>query len=228
MTAATPIPSQSDGNSERPKLHAAAPPVAEHNEPAPSTGAVQPPAFLAERAKRALREEFLNSDPRLWIVLGLCRLLPPLGGNRLRTSLLRLGGLKIGAGTVFGGVLHVHGGELRARRLQVGASCWINADCTFDSSADIVIEDDVAIGQQVLILTNTHEIGESGYRAGPSKDLPVRIRNGVWIGARATILPGVTVGAGTIVAAGSVVTKSTPDNVLVAGVPARIVKNLPT
>jgi hypothetical protein len=155
MTAATPIPSQSDGNSERPKLHAAAPPVAEHNEPAPSTGAVQPPAFLAERAKRALREEFLNSDPRLWIVLGLCRLLPPLGGNRLRTSLLRLGGLKIGAGTVFGGVLHVHGGAHAARRLQVGASCWINADCTFDSSADIVIEDDVAIGQQVLILTNT-------------------------------------------------------------------------
>jgi acetyltransferase-like isoleucine patch superfamily enzyme len=56
----------------------------------------------------------------------------------------------------------------------------------------------------------------------------VRIRSGAWIGARATILPGVTVGAGTIVAAGAVVAKSTPDNVLVAGVPARFVKNLPT
>ena len=187
-----------------------------------------PPAFLASRARRALTEEFLNSDPRLWAALGLCRLIPPLGGNRLRTKLLRLGGMQIGPGTVLGGVVHVHGGPHAASRLHIGGRCWINADCTFDSSAEIVIEDNVAIGQQVLILTNTHEIGEPGYRAGPSKDLPVRIRSGAWIGARATILPGVTVGAGTIVAAGAVVAKSTPDHVLVAGVPARFVKNLPT
>lgn len=188
----------------------------------------EPPAFLIDRARRAFAEEFLNSDPRLWIALGLCRLIPPLGGNRLRTKLLRLGGMQIGPGTVLGGIVHVHGGPHAASRLRIGGRCWINADCTFDSSAQIVIEDDVAMGQQVLILTNTHEIGEPGYRAGPSKDLPVRIRSGAWIGARATVLPGVTVGAGTIVAAGAVVAKSTPDNVLVAGVPARVIKSLPT
>ena len=192
-----------------------------------SEQAPEPPAFLIDRARRALTEEFLNSDPRLWAALGLCRLIPPLGGNRLRTKLLRLGGMQIGPGTVLGGIVHVHGGPHAAGRLHIGRRCWINADCTFDSSAEIIIEDDVALGQQVLILTNTHEIGDPGYRAGASKELPVRIRSGAWIGARATILPGVTVGTGTIVAAGAVVAKSTSDNVLVAGVPARFVKNLP-
>ena len=198
------------------------------NGPMPDAQLREPPAFLVDRARHAFTEEFRNSDPRLWVALGLCRLIPPLGGNRLRTKLLRLGGMQIGPGTVLGGVVHVHGGPHAASRLHIGGRCWINADCTFDSSAEIVIEDDVAIAQQVLILTNTHEVGVSGYRAGPSQNLPVRIRSGSWIGARATILPGVTVGAGTIVAAGAVVAKSTPDNVLVAGVPARIVKNLPT
>jgi acetyltransferase-like isoleucine patch superfamily enzyme len=58
--------------------------------------------------------------------------------------------------------------------------------------------------------------------------LPIKIGEGVWIGARATILPGVTIGAGSVVAAGSLVTKDMPANVLIAGVPAKVIRELET
>jgi maltose O-acetyltransferase len=63
-------------------------------------------------------------------------------------------------------------------------------------------------------------------RAGDLKAEPVTIGDGAWIGARATILPGVTIGGGAVVAAGSVVTRDLPANVLAGGVPARVIREL--
>ena len=176
--------------------------------------------------RRVVREEFLSVSLRLRLTTGLTRALPPLAGNRIRTALMRVGGVRIGHGTVLGGVLDIRGGTGAAQRVTIGGMCWINASCTLDASAEVTIGDFVAFGQDVMVLTNTHQIGPPDNRAGVSMNLPVAIGDGCWLGARSVVLPGVDIGSGAVVAAGSVVTKSVPANALVGGVPARLIRML--
>ncbi|WP_060664555.1 DapH/DapD/GlmU-related protein [Bacillus sp. CHD6a] len=79
---------------------------------------------------------------------------------------------------------------------------------------------------EVLFCTSTHEFGTCERRAGKPYGKPIKIGNGCWVGARVTILPGVTIGDGCIIAAGSVVTKDCESNSLYSGVPAKRVKGL--
>jgi acetyltransferase-like isoleucine patch superfamily enzyme len=175
---------------------------------------------------RDAREEVANFDARYVLARAITCLIPPLVGNRVRTRILRLSGLSIGFGTAIGGVFSVHGAGRPVRRVTIGRRCWINAGCVFDASYEITIGDGVAIGQDVMIITNTHVLGSSSYRAGPSIGEPVTVGAGTWIGARSTVLPGVNIGPGAIIAAGSLVNKSVPPNTLVAGVPAKFVRAL--
>lgn len=92
--------------------------------------------------------------------------------------------------------------------------------------ANVTIGDRANIGPFARLVTDTHEIGTAKRRAGKTVFPPIVIEDGAWIGAAATVLGGVTVGHGAIVAAGAVVTKDVPPNTVVAGVPARIVKTL--
>ena len=139
----------------------------------------------------------------------------------LRRGLLQLFGAKIGPRTqairksYFGGA-----------KLVTGAVCWIGRNCYFDFAETVTLGDDVVVGHGVSFITAKHQIGKSTRRAGPPHGCPIVIGSGAWIGANATILPGVTVGRGAIVAAGAVVTKDVPSDTIVAGVPARIVKEL--
>ncbi|MEO8695711.1 MAG: DapH/DapD/GlmU-related protein [Acidimicrobiales bacterium] len=96
----------------------------------------------------------------------------------------------------------------------------------FDALAPIELGDDVALGHGVLITTAAHRIGTAERRAGLVEPKPIRIGHGAWLASRSVILPGVEVGDGAIVAAGAVVTQSVPPNVLVAGVPAKVVREL--
>ena len=82
------------------------------------------------------------------------------------------------------------------------------------------------LGHEVSIITSSHEIGPTERRAYGSVAEPVVIEPGAWIGARATLLPGVTIGKGAIVGAGAVVTRSVEADTLVAGVPARMLRRL--
>jgi len=173
-----------------------------------------------------VRQEAGGAGPRLQAALLIAQLLPDQVGNRLRTAALRAAGVAIGHGTVVGGGLTIVGGERPERRLSIGDRGWINSGCHFDCGASIHIGDDVAIGQQTLVLTTSHRLGESGGRAGPHTHQPVRIENGVWIGARATILPGVTIGRGSVVGAGAVVSKDVEPDTMVGGVPARVIRRL--
>ena len=80
------------------------------------------------------------------------------------------------------------------------------------------------IGPNTLITTVGHPLSPKGRREYHALAKPVRIGNDVWIGGNVTILPGVTIGNNVVVAAGAVINKDVPDNTLVGGVPARVIK----
>ena len=110
--------------------------------------------------------------------------------------------------------------------IAIGARTFINDYCYFENVERVIIGDDVALGMQVAIVTSTHELGAVHRRSGPWKVEPVRIEDGCWIGARALILPGVTIGRGAVVAAGAVVASDCEPNRVYGGVPARVVRDL--
>jgi acetyltransferase-like isoleucine patch superfamily enzyme len=183
-------------------------------------------SMAADRAQRVVRDELSKINLRLNLALWACHVLPPLAALRVRAMLLRAGGVSIGEGTVFGGSIRIEGSPRPAQNLRIGDRCWINGGCVFDTSAQITIGDRVALAQDVMVLTGTHEIGGPASRAGMVVNQPVRVGNGSWLGARAVILPGVVVGEGAIVAAGAVVTHDVEANTVVAGTPARVVRTL--
>ncbi|WP_303394027.1 DapH/DapD/GlmU-related protein [Pseudoalteromonas sp. A601] len=110
------------------------------------------------------------------------------------------------------------------KNLQIGDGVFINHGFSFGCpEAKIVIGGCTKIGPSCLIETVNHPyLQEKNKHVATSKD--VTIGGGVWIGARVTILPGVSIGNNSVIAAGSVVTKDIPSNVLAGGVPARVIK----
>ena len=106
--------------------------------------------------------------------------------------------------------------------VRIGKNVYINGGCLFMARGGITIEDDVQIAANVQLVSNNHD----PYERQILTCKPVLIRQGAWIGAGATILPGVCVGRHAIVGAGSVVTKDVPDYGVVVGNPAKLVKKL--
>jgi len=106
----------------------------------------------------------------------------------------------------------------------IGKNVFINHDCSFLDIGGISIEDDVLIGPKVSLITESHPLSPAERKALTVK--PIVIKRNAWIGAGATILPGVTVGENAVVAAGAVVNKDVPANTVVAGVPAKVVRTL--
>jgi maltose O-acetyltransferase len=176
---------------------------------------------------QALRSETSAFHLRLQLAQMAMWPLPPYIGNRLRVHLLRMAGFQIGQGTVMWGTPTITGSGDLYSRLRVGSSCWFNVGCFLNVGADISIGDRAALGHHVMILTETHAIGDPTRRAGALAAFPVHIGNGAWLGARCTVLPGVTIGEGAVVAAGAVVTKAVAPNLLVGGIPARPLRELP-
>ena len=107
-------------------------------------------------------------------------------------------------------------------RIRIGDRAFINCGTVLLSVLEVTIGDDVALANEVYVMdSNSH-----GVEGRPHVEAPVRIGDGTWVGARAMILPGVTIGKRVVVAAGAVVTRDVPDDVLVAGNPARVVRPL--
>jgi maltose O-acetyltransferase len=111
-------------------------------------------------------------------------------------------------------------------RLTVGTRSWVGHDAIFvGGNADICIGADVDIGPGVMMVTGSHVEAEPGKRAaGAGISQPIAIGQYCWIGARSTILGGVTLDEGVIVAAGSLVNRSFPKNCVIGGVPARLIR----
>lgn len=112
------------------------------------------------------------------------------------------------------------------RHLNIGRNVFINFDCTFLALGGITIEDNVLIGPKVSLISEGHGLAaDQRHFLIPGA---VHIKRNAWIGANATVLAGITVGENAVVAAGAVVTKDVPDNTVVGGVPARILKIIKT
>lgn len=119
--------------------------------------------------------------------------------------------------------LHVDYGS----QIRIGARSFVNFGLVALDVAPIVIGDDVQIGPNVQLLTPLHPL-----EAGPRRDKwesaqPIAIGDNVWLGGGVIVCPGVTIGANTVVGAGSVVTRDLPAGVLAVGNPARVVRELP-
>jgi acetyltransferase-like isoleucine patch superfamily enzyme len=110
------------------------------------------------------------------------------------------------------------------RFTKIGKNVFINHACSFLDMGGITIEDEVLIGPRVNLVTENHPLDPNDRRTLITK--PITIKRRAWIGAGATILPGVTIGENAVVAAGAVVSKDVPDNMVVGGVPARIIKSI--
>ncbi|GAB4002827.1 sugar O-acetyltransferase [Spirosoma daeguense] len=110
------------------------------------------------------------------------------------------------------------------RFIQLGKNVFINHACSFLDIGGIRIEDDVQIGPRVNLTSENHPLDPTDRQTLIPR--PVVIKRNAWIGAGATILPGITVGENAVVAAGAVVSRDVPPNTVVAGVPAKVVKTL--
>ena len=108
------------------------------------------------------------------------------------------------------------------RFIRLGKNVFINHACSFLDLCPITIEDDVMIGPKVNLITENHPLDPKDRKTVLLK--PIVVRRNAWIGAGATILPGVTIGENAVVAAGAVVSRDVPPNSIVAGIPAKVIK----
>ncbi len=178
------------------------------------------------RLIQILQEEFQGLHLRFTIARLLLAVFPPYTVFRLRRWLLLLAGFSIGKGTVIFDTPVIVGEKNIAQKLIIGSNCIIGPGAYFDLAGKIIIHDRAALGPQLTVITGTHDIGSPYKRLGKVKARDVEIGEGVWMGARCMILPGVKVGNGAVVAAGAVVNKDVPENTLVGGVPAKVIREL--
>ena len=138
----------------------------------------------------------------------------------VRECLGKIIGTKIDESTTVFSPFYTNFGQF----ISIGKNVFINHACSFLDMGGITIEDEVLIGPKVNLVTENHPIDLNDRSALITK--PILIKRKAWIGAGATILPGVTVGENSIIAAGAVVSKDVPHNVIVGGIPAKIIKNI--
>jgi maltose O-acetyltransferase len=141
--------------------------------------------------------------------------------DRMRWAALRAIGIRVNQSGIRSGVV------FSGTDVHIGSETFVNEGVFFDAiNARVTLGGKCSIGHQAMFLTSTHEVSTFKRRAGATVSRPVSVGDGVWIGARAVLLPGVTIGDGSVVAAGAVVTKSFPENSVIAGVPAKLIRSL--
>ncbi len=158
---------------------------------------------------------------RAWEILGRLNALTPGDFEAMRALLGELTGQEVDPSVRVLPPLHTDGG----RNLRFGRNVFVNHGCTAMDLGGIDIGDDVMVGPNVQLISSGHPLDPATRRSQITTG-PIRIGRGAWIAAGATILQGVTVGDDAVVAAGAVVTKDVPPRTLVAGVPARVIREL--
>jgi putative colanic acid biosynthesis acetyltransferase WcaF len=154
----------------------------------------------------------------VWFLVGLPVLrssLNPLSG--VKRTLLRLFGANVGAGVVIKPGVRVKNPWL----LTVGRDCWLGEDCWIDNLVPVTIGDNVCISQGAYLCTGNHDWSDSSFAY---RLAPINLRDGCWVGARSLVGPGVTLGSGAVLTAGSAAYQSIPDWEIHSGCPAAFVK----
>jgi acetyltransferase-like isoleucine patch superfamily enzyme len=175
---------------------------------------------MSAKFSKALKQFMVVSYETLMsLVLGLPRYTVFLA---LKKWFLRLAGARIGRGVIiYPGVWIIPG-----RNLVVENEVDISKEVLITTTGGVFIGERTLIGYRTQILSANHSIPKIGERFPVSGDVcgRVTIHKDVWIGANCVITPGVTIGEGAVVAAGSVVTKDIEPNAVVGGVPARLIR----
>lgn len=143
-----------------------------------------------------------------------------------RTKYLQLLGATIGAGTIIHDVSFFNAYRVGFGGLSFGRRCFVGDQCLLDLADRIELGDEVTLAERVTVLTHTN-VGYADHPLQghfPAFSAKVVIHRGAFIGANVTLMPGITIGECAFVAAGSVVVKDVPARVLVAGVPAKVVR----
>ena len=161
----------------------------------------------------------IGADARRGLIntIAASYLMPP----SVRHRLLRWYGVTLGDAAIVRA-----GFYLDKLDLTIGDGTFINAGCYFDGRSPISIGARCDIGMEVMFCTSTHVAGGPARRAGPAISAPITVGDGCWIGARAALLPGVSVAPGCVVAAGAVVASDPLPDGLYGGVPAARVGDL--
>jgi acetyltransferase-like isoleucine patch superfamily enzyme len=184
------------------------------------------PEKLGARLLRIAATEIAALQLRPQLAQTLAGILPQFGFSQVRTAILRAGSLEIGEESLVMGPLHLSGAGDWSALFSVGSHTFISGPLRINLGGSVRVGSGVNIAHDVALLTVDHEIGPPWRRAGWSRHASIVIEDGVWIGSRVTVLPGVCIGTGAVVAAGAVVTSDVPPHTLVGGVPARVLRNL--
>lgn len=144
----------------------------------------------------------------------------PLERDEIRALISEITGQEIDSGFVLFPPFTTDFG----RNIHIGSGVFINAGARFQDQGGISIGDGCFLGHNCVITTLNHDLDPA--RRHLMEPAPVRIEPGAWLGANVTVLPGVTIGADAVVAAGAVVTRDVPARTLVAGVPAKVIREI--
>lgn len=167
-------------------------------------------------------EIFERSQNRVWngfmeLEIGILHLIGhALPIHWLRKLFYRMGGVTIGKGSI----IHMNATFYDPRNIYIGEDSIIGERAVLDGRAPLLIGNHVDIASEVMIYNSQHDVNSEDF--GPVSG-PVKIEDYVFIGPRAIILPGITIGKGAVVAAAAVVTKDVPPYAIVAGVPAKTI-----
>lgn len=195
--------------------------------PRPDVARPVPSAHFFGISNESLAANARSFYPRAYLASALARFAPYDMLNRRRAAMYRALGFRgIARDVLILGPLRLLGRGNIYEFLTIGEGSAIATPCALSLYAPLTIGRRVHFGPDVMVLTGTHEIGPAEERCGPYRFAPVTIGDGTWVGARAVIHPGVTIGAGCVISAGAVVTRDMPPSMLVAGNPARAVQRL--
>jgi putative colanic acid biosynthesis acetyltransferase WcaF len=153
-----------------------------------------------------------------WFFLGSpllrCSVMP---SSALRRTLLRCFGAEIGPGVVIKPGVRIK----FPWKLRIGKHCWIGEDCWIDNMAPVTLGDNVCISQGAYLCTGNHDWKDPAFSLITQ---PIKINDGAWIAARASLAPGVVIGRGSVVGFGAVVTKNIPPDEIHGGNPAKFLQ----
>jgi maltose O-acetyltransferase len=184
-------------------------------------------SYLVSRARKYARLLGSSLHLRYTLANAVCGLLPDFFSGAVRGRVYRRIGFQVARGAFIMGNLRLTGASPGFYdNLSIDADAIIADRVTINLDGRVSIGKKVALGPNVVIYTATHKIGPGSGRMGAFAALPVTIEDGAWVRLGAVLVPGVTIGHGSIVGAGAVVSKDVPPNTYVEGNPASVVRRL--